>query len=64
MTQPADEKLLVQPGHGPHQLGMTRSPQVPGRTPHAGQVGLLVRNYWELMVQLPLLQWLELALRY
>ena len=31
-TRPADEKLLVQPGHRPHLLGMTRSPQVPGGT--------------------------------
>ena len=37
-TQPADEKLLVQPGHRPHLLGMTRSPQVPGGTRPAGQV--------------------------
>ena len=37
-TQTAGEKLLAQPGHHPHLLGMTRSPQVPGGTRPAGQV--------------------------
>ncbi len=37
-TQPADDKLLAQPGHRPHLPGMTRSAQVPGGTRPAGQV--------------------------
>ena len=37
-TQPAGEKLLAQPGHHPHLVGMTRSPEVPGGTRPSGQV--------------------------